>query len=214
MPIISQSALSRLMQTVNEADAELGRSLQTSTDQFGDELSKIWESAKAHEFATKVEEATKELHESYKKYIEDTHRGLEQNVKNHNMFNNAQVVLSALALTNPMIAISSKVKEMFADGQGDEMGLRKGHKASEVIDAFDKLDNELSSAMEKAVSGITSSGAFDEDEIRAVANAFRKMYEKTKEAYSQLKGEAKNALGIVDEDAAKLSQTNVSNMGS
>ena len=69
MPIISQSALTRLMSAVNEGDAELLRKLQESTDEFGDELSKIWESKKAHEFAQKVEDTVKELHENYKKYL-------------------------------------------------------------------------------------------------------------------------------------------------
>lgn len=213
MPIISQSALTRLMSAVNEGDSELLRKLQESTDEFGDELSKIWESKKAHEFAQRVEDTVKELHENYKKYIQSIYNTLETNVKNHNAFNEAQVALPGLVMGAAAISIGAKVKEMFADGLGDEMGIRKGRKATEVTPVFDKLVSGITAAAEAAASKITSSGAFDEEEVNAVANGFKKVFEQTKEMFDQLKNEANTALGTVDADAAKLSQTNISNIG-
>lgn len=213
MPIISESALSRLMNAVNEGDSTFAKALQQSTDEFADELSKIWESKKAHEFSQKVEDAVKEAYESYKKLVQNTYNSLETNVKNHNMFNNANVALAGLALTSPAIAIATKIKEFFADGSGDEMGIKKGRKATEATEALGKLSSQIATAISNVSSGIIGSGAFDEEETRAVGKAFQNIFDKLDETFNQLKQEANSALGTVDSDAAKLSSTNISNMG-
>lgn len=210
MPIISQTNLDTLMRVVNDGKEDVMQTVTNESRKFAEDLSQIWESPKAQKFAADVQEALTTVTNSYDSALTGVHETVSTAVKNHNAFNNAAVALAPMSGLGATIVVGSLIKDHFSDGSAsDAMGIKQGHQASEVMELFNKMVAETSEKMQASAQKVARSGAFDEDETMAVANRFKKQHDAFQKTTEELRDQLKEALNIVDEDAAKLHAANV-----
>ena len=103
-----------------------------------------------------------------------------------------------------------ETKDRFPDGF---VGLRAGHSAAEVVEAFERMRKEIHSCLDMAATKMRSAEVFDEaEEKNAVANTFRVISERFDTDMDNLRSELVSALSEVDSSAEALKHTNVSNV--
>ena len=210
MPIISQTNLDQLMKSVNDGKEDVVQTITNESRKFAEDLAQIWESPKAQKFAADVQDALDNVTKAYDSALTGVHETVSTAVKNHNAFNNASIGLAAISGALPTIVVGQLIKDHFADGSAsDAMGLKQGHRASEVMELFNKMVAETSEKMQASAQKIARSQAFDEDETMAVANRFKKQYDAFQRETEALRDQLKEALNIIDEDAAALHAANV-----
>lgn len=210
MPIISQTNLDSLMRAVNDGKEDVMQTVTNESRKFAEELSVIWASPKATEFARNVQDVLKSVTDSYDAALEGVHGTVETAVKNHNAFNNAAVGLAPLSGLRATIVVGEIIKDHFTDGSAsDEMGIKQGYKATDVMKLFDDMVAKNSEKMENAAKKVAQSEAFDEDEAQAVANRFRKQHKAYEAKMEEIRNELKRSLNVVDEDAENLHTANV-----
>lgn len=210
MPIISQTNLDSLMRAVNDGKEDVMQTVTNESKKFAEELSVIWASPKATEFAGNVQDVLKSVSDSYDAALKGVHETVETAVKNHNAFNNAAVGLAPLSGLRATIVVGEIIKDHFTDGSAsDEMGIKQGYKATDVMKLFDDMVAKNSEKMENAAKKVALSAAFDEDEAQAVANRFRKQHKAYEAKMEEIRNELKRSLNVVDEDAENLHTANV-----
>lgn len=109
-------------------------------------------------------------------------------------------------LIKPDIDIS-KVQDHFADGEsGDEFGFRNPESgASQTMDAFNNLKNEISQLMTEAVSEINSINAFGNQNVKAnLAKSAGKIVEICEEGIKTSENSIKNLIDQTAQSYIKL----------
>jgi len=212
MAIISGGGVKRIETNVNDSSKNASSAIENDIKNFGEELSQIWESKSAQEFAQKAQQLVEDIWHQYQTYIDGLMGALNTNIQNYNMFNHDSVGGVSLAVPNVILNLIETIKDSFPDGSGDSRGIKDGRTATEAVTAFEKLQNSIEDRLSQAESGIVSSDAFDEDELQAIKSNFSKMKENLKTQFNQLTNEVRKALQQTDEEAARLKSQNISNV--
>lgn len=212
MPIINQENLNQLMSKFNSAITNVATEVTTGNEKFAQQLAEVWESHSAQETGGKIDEAVNSLWKSYIEALRSIYDGIDQNVKNHNLFNKGSVVLSALSVetggVNP-----SHIKDVINDkfGDGGE-GLKPDKSAADAGKVFDEIINGIDAEITQAAASIAGCKAFDEDETAAVSEKIKSGVLLFKNKMADIAAEVGTALTTVDTQAQELKSTNIGNM--
>ncbi len=210
MAAISQENVTQLGGYVNNANGDFNAKVTNGVTTFANNVKEVWESERARSFASALNEAITNIATAYKTNIAGIVEALNTNVRNHNQFNQGNVVVPSISEVSFNTSALQEIQAKFADGFE---GLRDGRTASEVVEYFEQMKASIQEVFTSAASSIQSANAFDNaSEQEAVAQAFRRIYESFNSEMDALKTELVSALAEVDESAQSLTNTNINNV--
>lgn len=207
MATVSQEGVNTLMSQINNEAQNISATIRTGGTNMLKELGQVWACPYAMDFAAQFNDKMTKISQAFRSNMTEFQNSVNGNVSNYNLMNQTSVSVPSVSYDDPVIDTSG-VMEQLADGR---QGIIEGTDTS-VLNALDRAIQEMNTSVTNATNNANSSGAFDSDELSAVAGYYGAIGNALTEANQTLTESAKNFISQTIEQYGELKRQNIQNV--